>query len=202
MDAVSLTALYPRGAQLFSEGELPRGVFILCRGRARLLLAARNGRSLMRIAEAGAVLGLSAVLTGQPHESSAEMLEAGQINFIRRDQFLSLLQSSVEASLHVAHQLSSDYISANEQARSLGLSESVAAKLAGLLLNWCKQNGRITTEGIHLKLDLTHGDIAQMIDFSRDTVTRLLAELKRSEIIHVNGSNLVVRNKRALEESV
>lgn len=156
----------------------------------------------MRISETGAVLGLSAALTGQPHESSAEMIEAGQVNFIRRDQFLNLLHSSAEASLHVAHHLSRDYISANDQARSLGLSESVAAKLACLLLSWCKQSGRMTQEGIHLKLDLTHGDIAQIIGVSRETVTRLLAELKRSGVIHVNGSNLVVRNKRALEESV
>ena len=156
----------------------------------------------MRIAESGAVLGLSPALTGQPHETSAEMLEAGQINFIRRDHFLSLLHSSAEACLQVAHHLSNDYNSANEQARSLGLSESVAAKLACLLLSWCRQSGRMTPEGIHLKLDLTHSDIAQMIGVSRETVTRLLAELKRAEIIHINGSNLVVRNKRALEESV
>jgi CRP-like cAMP-binding protein len=41
--------------------------------------------------------------------------------------------------------------------------------------------------------------MAQMIGSSRETVTRLLSDLKKKELIRLEGSALVIRNKTALE---
>lgn len=46
---------------------------------------------------------------------------------------------------------------------------------------------------------LTHEEMAQMIGSSRETVTRLLSELKKKELIRLEGSTLVIRNRTALE---
>jgi CRP/FNR family transcriptional regulator, cyclic AMP receptor protein len=201
-DAVSLTGFYPRGSRLFGEGQHPQGVFILCSGRAKLLIDSSSGRSLMRIAEQGEILGLSATLSGHPYESSAEMLDAGQVNFIRRDHFLNFLNDQPEASLRVARHLSNVYMIVHEQMRALTLSDSVAEKLAKLLLYWCNKNGRRTEDGLHLKLSLTHGEIAQMIGVSRETVSRLLGELRNSGVIQLKGSSLFIKDRAALERLV
>jgi CRP/FNR family transcriptional regulator len=184
---------------LFAEGEYPKGVFILCSGRAKLLIGSSNGRSLMRIAEQGEILGLSAILSGHLYEGSAEMLDSGHVNFIRRDRFLKFLNNQAEASLCVARHLSNDYIAVLEQVRALALSNSVAEKLAKLLLYWCNKSGRQTEHGVHLKLSLTHGEIAQMIGVSRETVTRLLCEFRSNGIIQLKGSSLHIRDKAALK---
>lgn len=201
-DAISLTGFYPRGAKLFVEGQSPKGVFILCGGRAKLSIGSSNGRSLMRIAERGEILGLSATLSGSPYEESAEMLEPGQVNFIRLDHFLNFLRNHAEASLRAAQHLSHVYAAVHEQMRTLALSDSAAEKLARLLLSWLKETGGRTEQNIHLKLSLTHGEIAQMIGVSRETVTRLLGELRDKRIIQLKGSSLLIKNKAALEEMV
>jgi CRP/FNR family transcriptional regulator, cyclic AMP receptor protein len=201
-DTISLTGYYPRGAKLFVEGQHPKGVFILCSGRAKLSIDSSNGRSLMRLAEQGEILGLSATLLGSLYENSAEMLESGHVNFIRRDHFLRFLNSCPEASLRVARHLSHAYVTAQEQMRALVLSDSAAEKLARLLLSWLKKTGSQTEHGVHLKLSLTQGEIAQMIGVSRETVTRLLGELRDKGIIRIKGSNLLIKNKAALEEMV
>jgi CRP-like cAMP-binding protein len=46
---------------------------------------------------------------------------------------------------------------------------------------------------------LTHEEMAQMIGSSHETVTRLLSELKKKELIRLEGSTLVIRNRTALE---
>ena len=46
---------------------------------------------------------------------------------------------------------------------------------------------------------MTHEEIAQMIGSSRETVTRLLSELKKKELIRLEGSTLIIRNRTALE---
>jgi CRP/FNR family transcriptional regulator len=199
LEAISLISFYPRGVGLFAEGQDPHGVFILCSGRAKLLIGSSNGKSLMRIAEPGEILGLSASLSGHPYESTAEMLDAGQINFIRLDHFLNFLSKQPEAGLHVAQHLSNVYVTVHEQMRALTLSDSVAEKLAKLLLYWCNQRGSQTEHGIHLKLSLTHGEISQMIGVSRETVTRLLCEFRNNEVICLKGSSLLIKDKAALE---
>jgi CRP/FNR family transcriptional regulator len=156
----------------------------------------------MRIAEQGEILGLSATLSGSPYVDSAEMLESGQVNFIRRDHFLHFLNNRPEASLRVAQLLSHAYMAAQEQMRALVLSDSAAEKLAGLLLGWIKKTGGRTEQNIHLKLSLTHIEIAQMIGVSRETVTRLLGELRDKGIIQLKGSSLLIRNKTALEKMI
>src|SRR5438270_7948839 len=52
--AITSPAAYPKAATLFVEGQLPRGVFILCSGKVKLSTSSADGRTLiLRIAEAG-----------------------------------------------------------------------------------------------------------------------------------------------------
>jgi CRP/FNR family transcriptional regulator len=130
------------------------------------------------------------------------MLESGQVNFIRRDHFLNFLNNQAEASLIVAKHLCRVYMAVHEQMCALALSDSVTEKLARLLLSWLEKTGSQMGQNTHLKLSLTHGEIAQMIGVSRETVTRLLGELRGKGIIQLKGSNLLIKNKAALEGMV
>ena len=203
LDTVKFTGLYPKGSLLFVEGEDPRGVFILCSGRAKLTTSSTEGKTLIvKIAEPGEVLGASATILGKPYEVSAETIEPSQLNFIKRDDFLKYLNTHAEACLHTAQQLSEKYHSAQREIRSLGLSQTTSEKLARLLLDWCDRGGEQTTKGIRLKVLLTHEEIAQMIGTTRETVTRLLSDFKRKKIIDVKGSSLFVISKAQLENLV
>jgi len=198
--AIKSTAVYPRGAMLFVEGQSPRGVYVLCSGRAKLSTSSSEGKTLiMRVANPGEVLGLSATVSGKPYDASAEVLDPCQVNFVGRADFLRFLGQHGDACLKVAQHLSYNYHIACEQTRSLGLSHSVGERLAKLLLEWCEKAGEKSEQGIRVRMLLTHEQIAQLIGTSRETVTRLLAEFKHNQFIKLRGSTLVVRNKGALQ---
>src|SRR5580765_270447 len=161
MDSVKFTSVYPKGSLLFVEGESPRGVFVLCSGRAKLTTSSTEGKTLIvKIAEPGEVLGASATILGKAYEVSAETIEPAQLNFIKREDFLKLLNSHSDACMHTAQQLSEKYHSAQREIRSLGLSQTTSEKLAKLLLDWCDKGGEETPKGIRLKVLLTHEEIA------------------------------------------
>lgn len=203
MDGIKFTGVYPKGSLLFVEGEEPRGVFILCSGRVKLTTSSSEGKTLIvKIAEPGEVLGISAAILGKAYEVSAETIEPAQLNFIKREDFLKFLTSNTEACMHTAEQLSQKYHSAQKEIRSLGLSQTTSEKLAKLLLDWCERSGEETSRGMRLKVLLTHEEIAQMIGTTRETVTRLLSDFKRKKIIDVKGSTVIVSNKGALEGMV
>jgi len=76
-DEIKRIALFPRGATLFAEEQPPKGVYVLCDGRAKLSICSENGKKLMlRIAGPGELLGLSATLSGHPYELTAETVDA------------------------------------------------------------------------------------------------------------------------------
>lgn len=202
LEAIKYTTAYPKGAVLFVEGQAPRGVFILCRGRVKLSICSSDGKTLiLKIAEAGEVLGLSASVSGKPYELTAETLDPCQVNFVKREDFLRFLREHNDVCLRVAEQLSEKYNTACHEIRSLGLSHSAAEKLAKLLLEWSIKNGG-ARQPERMKLTLTHEEIAQMIGTSRETVTRLFADFKKRQLIQLKGSTLVIRNRSALEHLV
>ena len=200
LDKIKYASAFPPGAVLFVEGQSPRGVYVICSGRVKLTSTSRDGKTLiLRIAEAGEVLGLHGTVSEKPHDLTAETLQPCQLDFVKRDDFLKFLQSHPDACLHAAQHLSQDCQSAYEMIRSLGLSHSVSEKLARLLLEWAS-GGEETKEGIRIKIALTHEEIAQLIGTSRETVTRVLGEFREKQFAQLRGSTLLIRNKAALEK--
>ena len=200
-ESIKYATAYPQGAVLFVEGQMPRGIFVLCKGSVKLSINSPNGRTMIvKLAEPGEVLGLSATISGKPYEVTAETIDPCQVNFVKRDDFLRFLKDDVEACFKVAEQLSDKYHNACQEVRTLGLSRSASEKLANLLLEWSCKNGESAKSEPRLKLRLTHEEIAQMIGTSRETVTRLFAEMKRRQIVQSKGSTLLIRNTAALRE--
>src|SRR5579862_2961587 len=137
----SLTTTYPTGAVLFAEGQSPRGVFIVRRGKVKLSICGSDGRTLiLRIVEPGCLLGVAAVVSGCTYEATAETQEPSEISFLRHSDLLRLMRLHGELALWVTQQISADYASTCREIRDLILSDSASEKLARLLVGWLDQN--------------------------------------------------------------
>jgi CRP/FNR family cyclic AMP-dependent transcriptional regulator len=202
LNDIKSTAVYPKSAVLFIEGQQPRGVFVLCTGKVKLSTSSSEGKTLItKISSAGDVLGLNAAVSNHPYEVTAEMIQPGQANFIPRDALLDFLKEHGEVALRVAEQLSLNYYTAYEEIRTLGLTSSPGEKFAKLLLSWYPEKGQANVQA-QIKLTLTHEEIAEMIGTTRETVSRLFSDFKKKQLLQVKGSTLVLRNKGALEKMV
>jgi CRP/FNR family transcriptional regulator len=200
LNEIKSTAVYPKSTTLFIEGQQPRGVFVLCTGKAKLFTSSSDGKTIItKISEAGDVLGLNASISNRPYEVTAEMMDPGQANFIARDALLQFLREHGEVALRVAEQLSRNYYAAYEEIRTLGLTSSPSEKFAKLLLSW-SPNAENANEPAHLTLTLTHEEIAEMIGTTRETVSRLFSDFKKKQLLQLKGSTLIIRNKPALEK--
>jgi CRP/FNR family cyclic AMP-dependent transcriptional regulator len=200
LDAISSCATYPKDAILFVEGQEPRGVFVLCKGRVKLSTNSDDGKSIIiRLAQPGEIVGLPGTVSGKPYELTVEALEPVQANFIARDAFLQFLREHPEAALRVAQILTQIYHAILLEVRYLGFSGSTAEKLARFFLDL---PATPTQNDGHLRatLTLTHKEIAEMIGASRETVTRLFAHFKRQGLIEVRGSSLLITDKGGMRK--
>lgn len=199
LNGIKSTAVYPKSAMLFIEGQQPRGVFVLCAGKVKLSTSSREGKTIItKLSDSGDVLGLNATISNRPYEVTAEMVEPGQANFIARDAFLQFLREHGEVAVRVAEQLSRNYYTAYEEIRTLGLTTSPAEKFAKLLLSWSVES-KDPAKPAEVRMTLTHEEIAEMVGTTRETVSRLFSEFKKKQFLQVKGATLTL-NKSALEK--
>jgi CRP/FNR family transcriptional regulator, cyclic AMP receptor protein len=201
-ESIKVTKAYPRGSMLFVEGQPSRGVFMLCQGKVKLSTCSRHGRVIiLEIASAGDVIGLSAAINGSDYETTAEVLEPCQVNYVKTAELLRFLRIHPEASVNAARQLSRNYQTAHKQICSLGLSDSVVDRLAKLFLGW-SGNGHGVTGKVLLKNFFTHEEIAEMIGTSRETVTRAIRSFREQDLITMKGSDLVILDRQRLKDAI
>jgi CRP/FNR family cyclic AMP-dependent transcriptional regulator len=198
LNQASHKSILPAGAILFVEGQSPRGMFILCAGRVNLSTTSREGKILiLKTAEAGEALGLSATISGMGYESTAVTATPCQLNYVDRKNFLELLDTHSEVGRHAAQSLSRDYQSAYRDIHDLVLTRSSAGKLARLLLSLSPTLGVEDAE-TRIHSSMTHEELAQRIGSSRETVSRLLSDLRKKQLIRLDGPTLVIRDRTAL----
>lgn len=198
-ESIKVTKAYSKGMMLYLEGEPSNGVFVLCQGRVKLSTCSQDGKVLiLGIAEPGEVLGLSAAVNGVDYETTAEVLELCQVNYVKTPELLRFLQSNPRACLNAARQLSRNYQAAYRQICALGMSDSVSDKLAKLFLAW-SGNGSGGNGTVRLRNCFTHEEIAEMIGASRETVTRALKYFREHDLITLKGPDLVIHDRQRLK---
>lgn len=207
LQSIKATSVYPKGAMLCLEGQAARGIFVLCTGRAKLSTTSSEGKSIiLRIAEPGEVLGLTAAISDTPYEATVETLEPTQANFISQSDFTRFLQEYPDVGMKVAQQLTHNCKCAYNEIRSLGLSNSVPEKIAKLLLSWAEHPialpGRKKPAEIAIRVTLTQEEIAQFAGTSRETVSRVLGDFKKKQWLKIKGATWTILDKQALEQLV
>ncbi|MDH3492040.1 MAG: Crp/Fnr family transcriptional regulator [Acidobacteriota bacterium] len=201
-ESLKITNAYPKGSTLFMQGQPSNGVYLLCQGKVKLSTSSKDGKVvILHIATPGEILGLSSAVSNSDHIATADVIEACQVNFVRNTDFLNFIETNSEACLRAVKQLSENYQTAYLQICSLGLSNSVADKLAMFFLSYC-DTALDDHRDAHVTISYTHKEIAQMIGTSRETVTRLLKEFKEKHLISIEGSDVYIHDKQKLEASI
>ncbi|HEX4038654.1 MAG TPA: Crp/Fnr family transcriptional regulator [Acidobacteriaceae bacterium] len=199
-DTIGTPVQFGSGAVIFREGDHCGSVHVLCSGRVKLSATSREGRTLiLKIARSGEILGLSAALAGQAYEVTAETVEPCKLKTIRRQALLDFLDRNPDASMRAARAVAQEYKAAFYEVRRLALPATASGRVANLLLDWSREASPETSGKGRCMMPLTHEEIASMTATTRETVTRVLGQLKRDNLIQIHGAALTVLQPQALE---
>jgi CRP/FNR family transcriptional regulator, cyclic AMP receptor protein len=146
---------------------------------------------LLRIAMPGDILGLSALVSKSWYKVTAKTISPTVFRGVPAESFRSFLAKHGEASLLAAQTLSEAYRAAFLDVRRLALSESSAARLAGVLLEWGTAES-IGKPKMRLTMALTHEELAGLVGCARETVTWILGQFRRQKLIAINGASILI----------
>lgn len=192
---------YTREDNLFVAGDMPGFIYILLSGRVKLSVTSRDGKTMiLRIAEAGDVLGLSAALNSREYEISAEAVEYCRVKAIRSFEFVEFLNKYPAAAMQATQCLLQEHRYMFKDVCRLGLPTTVAGRLANLLLDWREQRVKSGRSEPRLTMTLTQEEIAGMTGTTRETVSRVLHQFQKDKLISIKGAFLTVLQPKALEQ--
>lgn len=190
----------PAGAILLREEDTVNQVFVICKGQVKLSCISKEGKTLnCKIAAAGDVVGLVAVISDSLSEFTAETLSPTEVKVIPSKDFLAFVRGHHEASMNALSALASEYKSAHTGARRLALSGTVAGRVAGLLLDW----GYTASEGksdLRFVMTLTHDDLADFTCSTRETISRTLGQFQKDSLIQIRGASVHILAPEKLAE--
>ncbi|MHB8303670.1 MAG: Crp/Fnr family transcriptional regulator [Acidobacteriaceae bacterium] len=196
-DALGMHMVVPSGATLFFEAQPAHSVYVLCKGHVKLTTSSKDGKTLlMRIAKPGDVLGLSAAISDTAYSTTAQALDPVQVKSFQRKDFLHFIEHHIEGSMHAAKILNMKYRDALSTAARLVLSASISGRIASMLLEMAAEKN---DPKLRFTMLLTHEELSSMLGTTRETVTRVLNEMKHKEIIAIHGASITLLRKDVLE---
>jgi CRP/FNR family transcriptional regulator len=201
LELATSTISLPAQASLFAQGEDARCLYLICGGYLKLTAGRHEDRQMIvRVAGPGSMLGLYAVLAHGVYEVSAESLTTAQLRPVERERFLDFLRSHKEAQMRAVQCICQEYRFALQDACRIALAETVAARLARLLLELSHQIGEHTESGEYrFPLLLTHEEMASMTCTTRETVTRTLGQFRKEGWISIEESVVTLHNPDRLQ---
>jgi CRP/FNR family cyclic AMP-dependent transcriptional regulator len=200
-DVIAPEMTRQRGESFFLEGETPKSVFVIISGRVKVSVSSREGRTaIVRIAGPGEVLGISAAMSGTQHETSAEAVELCRVKAVHVSDFMQFLRQYPEASAEATNCLLREYRVVLNSVCRLALPNTVAGRLASLLLEWLDVRRKTTANESRFIVALTQEEIASMTNTSRETVSRVLHQFQQDKLIRIKGASVTILQPKALEE--
>jgi CRP/FNR family cyclic AMP-dependent transcriptional regulator len=181
---------YPRNTTIVEEGLPGDYMYIIREGRVKVTKLSDDGREkILEFLEEGAFVGEMALLERAPRSASVKTLTPVRLLALSRTDFIGLLKKSPDLAMSVIQELSRRLRTINEQASALSF-QRVKDRTKGLLERLAREPYR---DGSRRRTpSLTHQQIADMIGTSRETVTRVVKELKGEGWLEQEGKHYLV----------
>jgi CRP-like cAMP-binding protein len=183
---------YPKDTVVFFENDEGDALFMILEGRIRVTILGDDGREvILTVLGPGDFFGEMALLDHEPRSATAIAAEETELISLHRADFQGLLAENPSISTALIRVLTARLRRANQQISTLALLD-VYGRVARVILEMARDEGRRLKDGRIAFRRATHQEIANRIGTTRETVTRMLKDLERQGLIHVDGREIVL----------
>jgi len=190
---LALRKRYPKDTVVFFENEEGDFFFTITEGRIKVTILGDDGREvILSVLGPGDFFGEMALLDNEPRSATAIAVEESELLSLHRSDFQSVLNDNRSITNALIRVLSARLRRANHQISTLALLD-VYGRVARVIVDMAREEGKRLRDGRISFRRATHQEIANRIGTTRETVTRMLKDLERQGLIHVEGKEIIVQ---------
>jgi CRP-like cAMP-binding protein len=184
---------FRRGDSLIRQGTFSTNVAYLRSGLAKIHIAGPYHEQIVRIVKAPSYLGLPTTFGDKINQYSVTVIEAAEVCFIDIDTFRFLLKANHGFSYEILLEICSNELEVFHRCANR-TQKQMRGKIADVLLELSE---RIYNSD-SFNIPLTQEDLGNLVDSSRESVSRVLTEFEKDGIIRLSGKKVGIINKKSL----
>jgi len=189
---IAVARRFRRGEMILRQGSPSAGFYVICSGAVNVHRLSPDGEErVIRIFNAGESFAEASLLPGGVYPASARAIVDSSVYLIPKVSFLALLEKDANFALKLIVSLSHRIHSLVASIESLR-GENMQARILRWLLSRCPAAGSPVSYTIHLTV--TKALLAAELGMRQETLSRNLANLRKSGDLAVRGREIVVLN--------
>jgi CRP/FNR family transcriptional regulator len=180
---------YDKGQLIFKESLFPNGIYFIKKGKVKIYKTGPDGKEkVLRLLRAGDFVGYKDLISRDRYSYSASAFENSTLFFISKDNFSKLLERK-DISLYFLRLLSNELSGTENEYLNLSYMP-VKGRLIEALLSLNDNSER--------SLAISRDELAGFVGSARETVIRLLSELRKQKLISIKGRLIHVEDMMGL----
>jgi CRP-like cAMP-binding protein len=201
LEQAAETREYRRRQVIFFPDNSADFVYVMCTGRIKISKVSDQGREItLFMLDSPNIFGETGLSQNDgAYGVMAETLEDSSVALFRRDPLWSAVAESPAASVEMFRLISRRRASAEAQLADMAFLD-VTKRLAKLLLRLSESgSGRADRGSVLMRTKLTHQELAHMVGSTRETITMILNDFRRTGCVDFVGRRIVINDYDRLD---
>ncbi|MDG1433718.1 MAG: Crp/Fnr family transcriptional regulator [Saprospiraceae bacterium] len=189
----------PRFSYIYLPGEASDKIFFLSKGTVKIGTHSKDGKEIIKsILHPTAMFGEMGIVGEEERQDFARAM-GQEVHYciLKVEDFKRLMRSNHQLSIKILMLIGDRLRRAENRLESL-IFKDARTRIIDFLKDAADQRGRRVGFEMLVKHSLTQQDIANLTGTSRQTVTSVLNELRKSNLIYFNRKSILIRDMESL----
>lgn len=184
---------------IFQKGDPGEALYLVLSGKVRIFRESIEGRKkVLAYLHSGDVFGEMSLVEERPRSATAVTEAPTEVLVLFRDTYLNLLRRFPLLGHNVARIIAARLREMNDEVLFLTFEEAKSKVAFALLKLYRHRHGEARSEGWFIPI--VHQELANLAGTSRETVTRVVHDLRDRGIVAPLPGGLVLKDLEALEQ--
>ena len=181
---------YSAKQYIFFSGDEATTVYFLLKGRVELVLMSEFTEKVYRILQPFSFFP-EIVLDGKSYPHAALAIAPTEVLALDRTTLMRYLESEPQLLWFFYRSMALDLRRAYRQIKNIALGDA-RMRLGAKIFSLAHVHGKKTPDGVLITIPLTATDLAAMCSLARESVSRILSELKEDGILEIEKKTIKV----------
>jgi CRP-like cAMP-binding protein len=193
---------YRKDQVVFNEGDPGTALYVIVKGRVKIACSSLDGKErTLALLGPGDCFGELGVLDGGPRSADAVAVEDADALVFHREEFRVFLLEQPQVAMELLVVLSRRIRRTSQIVHDAAFFD-VRGRLARVLLELAKAEGKLDAGGGLVCPHLTQGELAGMVGVTRESINKCLRALERQGTVTQRRGRLVLLKPERLRDEI
>lgn len=190
---------FKANTEIFHEGDSADKLYYIVSGKVKITKFSEGGKEyIISLYNAGDFFGQLDSFQDSKHSFTALAIEKCEIGIIESSDLEILIWQYGELAIDFMNWMGYNMRLTQTKLRDLVMYGKPGA-LCSTLIRLSNSYGSINEDGIHISLKLTNSELADYIGCARESVNRMLSDLKKADAISMYEGTITIKNLKFLQ---